>query len=71
MKESLGEDIIEHLWHEFLEYGADESELVKVSVLKKINLKMEKHLGYSLFIDKLKFKGLERNDFVDFQEVYC
>ena len=34
IKESLG-DIIEHLWHEFLEYGADESELVKVSVLKK------------------------------------
>ena len=69
MKESLGEDIVEHLWYEFLEYGADESELVKVSVLKKINLKMEKHLGYSLSIDKLKFKGLERNDFVDFHEV--
>jgi ubiquitin-conjugating enzyme E2 D/E len=71
VKESLGQEIADHLWHEFLEYGADESELVQISKLKKIGAKVERHLGggYMLHFDRLKFNGLDRNDFVSYNEV--
>lgn len=69
VRESLGQDIAEHMWHEFLEYGADESELVQCTKLKKIGYKMEKHLGFKLNFDLLQFRGLDRNDYVTFKEV--
>ena len=37
VQHSLGLDIIEHLWYEFIMHGADASELVKQTKLKKIN----------------------------------
>lgn len=69
VRESLGQDIAEHMWHEFLEYGADESELVQCTKLTKIGYKMEKHLGFKLTFDLLRFNGLDRNDYVTFKEV--
>ena len=69
VQQSLGQDITEHMWHEFLEYGADESELVQCTKLKKIGYNMEKHLGFKLTFDMLKFPGLDRNDYVTFREV--
>jgi ubiquitin-conjugating enzyme E2 N len=66
---NLGADIIEHLWHEFIEHGADASELVQKHKLKSISQKMETHLNRKLPFDKLHFKGLEKSDFVDFLDV--
>jgi len=67
---SLGPDIVEHLWHEFIMHGADASELVKMTKLKKIADKMSAHLGYKLHeFDELYFPGLDKNDFVEFKTV--
>ena len=67
---SLGLDIIEHLWHEFIMHGADASELVKLAKIKKIALKMDNHIGYKLYeFDLLVFPGLDKNDYVEFTAV--
>jgi ubiquitin-conjugating enzyme E2 N len=72
VKLSLGLDIIEHLWYEFIMHGCDESELIKMTKLKKITLKMEKHIGYRLpEFNELIFPGLDKNDYIEFTSVCC
>jgi len=69
VKESLGMDIIEHLWYEFLQHGADESELVQIHKLKSISKAMKKHMGYAIPLGEIHFPLLDDDDFVDFREV--
>jgi len=72
VSESLGKDIIEVMWFEFLAHGCDASELIQISNLPKISEKMKsyEHVQHtSLPFDMLNFKGLEPEDYVEFREV--
>lgn len=69
VKESLGPDILEHLWFEFLQNDADESELIQIKRLGNVRKAMKKHLGYAIPLDQISFPGLDKDDLVDFKEV--
>ena len=67
--QSIGPDVLEHLWYEFLQHGVNKNHFIKLSKLKKISPKVEAHVGFPLPFDELRFRGMEKADLVKFEDI--
>lgn len=66
----LTTDVVYFLWNQFLNHGADESEMIQLRHLKSIEKVMGAQDGVKLLpFDKVFFRGLEGKDYVEFKDV--
>ncbi len=66
----IEKNIVLLIWSEFLNHGSDESELIKVSQITKIDKQVAKELGYSLPLMQVScLTKLEHDDYAEFLDI--